>query len=105
MTTELNMDEYENTLTERMVNVTGIEMPPVDIWPYVQELVSAKIIAEKVYNEQLVEIAYRNESSTYDHVLLPTANRDIFIVIVIDLVNALIKGHYRQDLNEVYGLT
>ena len=105
MTTELNIDQYERTLTERMVNITGIELPAIDIWPYVQELVNKKIIPEEVFTNQAIEIAYRNESGSFDHVLLPTQNRDVFIVIIIDLTNKQIKGHYRQDLNEVYGLT
>ena len=104
MTTTLNIDAYESTLTERMVDVTGITGPVTDIWPYVRELVSEKIIPESVLAKKTIEIIYQNENKTFDHVLLPTENAGVFMIVIIDLIQKKIMGHYRQDLNEVYGV-
>jgi len=104
VTTELNTDEYNSTLTDRMINVTGIAHPAIDIWPYVNELVSQKIISAYVFENRIVEIVYQNDGNTFDHVLLPAENASFFIVIVIDLVQQMIVGHYKLDLNELYGL-
>jgi hypothetical protein len=103
MITELSIDAYESTLTERMVNITGIAGPAAEIWLYAKELADQHIIPGAVLEKKAIEIIYQNEDKTFDHVLLPAENENVFIVIVIDLLQKKIAGHYRQDLNEVYG--
>jgi len=52
-----------------------------------------------------VEAAYRNANDSFDHVLVTTDDRNVFIVLVIDLKNDVIFGHHLLDLNHEYGLT
>jgi hypothetical protein len=91
-------------MTDKMVDVTRTAEPVVDIWQYVGQLTKDKEVLEYVFNNQLVEMVYRNGAQTFDHVLLPTDNSDTFVVIVVDLGQKKIKGHRRLDLNEEYGL-
>jgi len=104
MTTMLTEKEYKETMADEMVDVTITAEPVVDIWPYVRQLTLDKVVLEYVYKNELVEKVYRNNKGTFDHVLLPTDNSNIFIVVIVDLEQNKIKGHYRLDLNEEYGL-
>lgn len=85
-----------------MHDVTTTAEPTVDIWGYVAILVKENIVAQYTYVKNLVEYVYRNDSATFEHVLLPTEHENVFIVVVVDLVNKSILGHYKLDLNELY---
>jgi hypothetical protein len=101
----LSKSDYLNTLTPKMVDVTETAEPTVEIWEYVGELTTANIVVKYVLENYLVEIVYRNQNNTFDHILLPTPLENNFTVIVVDLLVLEIKGHYLLDLNAEYSLT
>lgn len=105
MTTSLTEKEFKSTFTDKMVDVTQTAEPVVDIWPYVRQLTADKIVDKYTFDNALVEKVYRNQTNTFDQVLLPTPDKNVFIIILVDLINKKIKGHYRFDLNSEYGLT
>jgi hypothetical protein len=105
MTTLLTDNQYKQTLTPKMVNVTETAEPTVDIWEYVGQLVKQNVVIQYVYDKQLVETVYRNQTNTFDHVLLPTDKENYFVVLIVDLIHHKITGHYPLDLNKEYGLT
>lgn len=104
MTTLLTEKEYKETMMDKMVDVTATAEPTVDIWSYVKLLAKDGEVSSYVYENQMVEMVNRNGKGTFDHVLLPTDNSNIFIVIIVDLKKENIKGHFRLDLNKEYGL-
>ena len=104
MTTRLTEEEYKSTMTTKMVDVTETAEAVVDIWDYVGQLTEDREVLDYVNNEQLVERVIRNDKATFDHVILPTDDKNIFVVIIVDLTLKTIKGHFRLDLNEQYGL-
>ena len=104
MIKELTEVEFKSTFGNKMNDVTETAEPVVDIWGYVEELAKQNIIDNYVYENNLVEKVYRNSSSTFDHVLFPTRNMNVFIAVVVDLHNKSIHGHARLDLNKEYGL-
>ena len=99
----LSPEEFINTMSEEMEDVTETADPTVDISPYAEALIAEGLILHNTLEEELIEIVYRNEEGTYDHILLPTDDEDIFIAIVVDLIGERILGHYRMDLNEEPG--
>jgi hypothetical protein len=101
-TKELSKEEYLGTMGVKMVDVTQTATPSADIWPYVQELTEKKLVLEYVTENELVELVYRNPSTGYDHVLLPTAKKDAFVVIIVNLNSSTIDGHYFLDLRAEY---
>ncbi|MDX2173029.1 MAG: hypothetical protein SFY56_07915 [Bacteroidota bacterium] len=105
MTRLLTEEEFKSTFTDKMVDVTATAEPLVDIWPYVQELAKDKIVDQYTFDKGLVEKVYRNQTGTFDQVLLPTSDKNTFIVILVDLNFENIKGHYKLDLKREYGLT
>lgn len=100
MTTELSFEEFMDTMSEDMTDVTETTDAIVDIWPYVAHLVKQNIVAPAVFESKEVEIVYVNEDETFEHVLLPTDNEDVFINIVVDLEEEMVIGHYRLDLTD-----
>jgi hypothetical protein len=96
---------FKKTCEGGMNDITTSEIDdPVDIWEYVQELVTAKIIASSVLENQVVEKVYRNQTASYDHILLPTEKPHIFLVIIVDLKEHKVFGHSLLDLEEKYGV-
>jgi hypothetical protein len=104
MTTALTEKEYKSTMAGRMIDVTETAEPVVDIWSYVEEVASDKIVHDHVFNNELVESVYQNEDGSFHHVLLPTEDQNIFIVLVIDVTETKIRGHFKLDLNMQYGV-
>lgn len=101
---ELSGEQYQETFTSKMLDVTETAAPVIDIWPYVELLVKEKIVADYVFQNELAEKIYRTNNNLFDHILLPTQNVNIFIVVVVDLSGKKMKGHYKLDLNEKYSL-
>jgi hypothetical protein len=102
--TILTEKEYKETMIDKMVDVTSTAEPIVDIWPYVQQLTRDNEVSNYVYENQLVEMVSRNGKGTFDHVLIPTDKSNVFVVIIVDLKNKAIKGHFKLDINKEYGL-
>jgi hypothetical protein len=104
LTKTLSEKEYKETMGSKMIDVTETAEPVVDIWVYVKDLVYENVVSDYVLKNNLVEKVYRNDTSTFDHILLPTSNEHVFTVIVVKLDNAIILGHYRLDLTKEYSL-
>jgi len=104
MINELKEEQYLATMTFKMVDITSTVVPIVDIWDYVEALTNEKQLDKSVAENGIVEKVYSNESNTIHHVLLPTEIHNIFIVILIDVLEKVIIGHYKLDLNEKYGI-
>jgi uncharacterized protein YjbI with pentapeptide repeats len=102
LTMTLSEKEYKETMGSQMTDITEKAEPTVDIWAYAKDLAYENIISEYVLKNNLVEKVYRNDTLSFDHILLPTSNEKIFIVIVVRLNNATIFGHYRLDLAKEY---
>lgn len=85
-----------------LLNATAT--PATDIWPYVELLVRDGLVSEYVYENQLVESVYRAKNEAFDHVLLPTNNKNVFLIIVVDIKRAQVAGHHRLDLEKEYGI-
>jgi hypothetical protein len=103
MTHELTEKEFRSTFGNQMLDITETIESTVDIWEYVGELYVDEVVSEYVVANELVEKVYRNDSSTFDHVLLPTENPNVFLVIIVDLLNETVLGHFALDMEQKYG--
>ena len=104
MVKALTEEQFKHTLWDRMIDVTDSAEPILDIWPYVRQLNEQNIVADSIFNGELVEHVYRTGTSTFDHVLLSGYRSNQYVVVVADLKNQVITGHYILDLNSEYGL-
>lgn len=101
---ELTEEEFKNTCSPKMREVTETVDPVTDIWPMVKLLNDRKIVEDHTYQNELVAHVYRNEVSTFDHVLLPGTFKNRFVVIVVDIPEKMVKGYYNLNLDDLYGL-
>jgi hypothetical protein len=98
LTKLLTEEEYLETMSEEMADVTEVAEAAVDIWPYVEKLVRQGVVEQRVVDDTDIEMVYRNIDDSFDHVLLPTEDESIFTVIVVDTMEAEIVGHFILDL-------
>jgi hypothetical protein len=101
MTNPLDEIEYKKTL-KPMRDITGIEKDVLDIWPYVDAIPAADLHGHEL--DDFVEYVYRTKDGEFDHVLLMTRTKNIYVVIVVDLLRDRVHGHHLLDINEKYGL-
>ena len=99
---ELTEDQYLKTFGNKMTDVTKTAEPKIYIWDFVEQLVYEKIVDKYVFENKIVELVYRDEHSQFDHILLPTDNKNKFVVIVVNLNEPSIVGFYRLDLEKQY---
>lgn len=104
MLNTLTKAAFQTTFINPMKPVLKSSTPVIDIWPYVAELVKNGLVENYTYENNLVEQVYRNADNSFDHVLLPTSSENIFTVIIIDLVNKTIFGHFYLNLDEAYDI-
>lgn len=103
-TRHLSKDEFKATFTPKMKNVTQTTTDVIDIWPYVSSIPATDLKGHATY-DQLVEYVYRGEDDCFDYVLVMTRTKNIYLVVVVDLVHDVIFGHLLLDLNKEYGLS
>ncbi|HRI26151.1 MAG TPA: hypothetical protein PLZ45_15850 [Ferruginibacter sp.] len=104
MLRSLTKEEFESTIAIPMQDVTATAIPAVHIWQYAAGLAENGLLPGDVLNRSMVEKVYRNAHGTYDHVLLPAGSRNVFIVVLVDINNTSVFGHYLLDLNTEYSL-
>ena len=105
MTTRLLSDaEFHAFFGNRMCEVTFEPSPvSVNIWDYVSAIPSTDFGSTSIEGRD-VDYVYRTDDGRYDHVLISTTTKNVYLAIIVDLVNAEVIGHHILDLNAKYGL-
>ena len=96
--------DFKSTMCTRMQDVTSTATEVLDIWPYVEAIPAAELEGHVIY-DRLVEFVYRSEDGHFDHVAIMTSTKNVYLVVVVDLVEVSVHGHRLLDLNKEYGLT
>lgn len=99
----LDPAEFKATFSEPMRDVTQTATNAIDIWPYVDAIPGHELLGHQLV-DGLVEHVYRDGTETYDHVLVVTKSKNVFLTVVADLKGHAVLGHYLLDLNQEYGL-
>ena len=100
----LSEAEYLDTMRSPMRDVTTEPGEVIDIWPYIGSVASEARLPPSVIQDELVEYVYRTSDGAFDHVLVPTGKKNIFLAVIVSRTESSIHGHYMLDLNEKYGL-
>jgi hypothetical protein len=103
MLNELTEETFLETMSDDMEDVTETTDDTLDIWPYAAELAKAGLISNDVVRDKDIAIVYRDGDAIYEHILLPTADEDTFITIVINLEAEILMGHYKLVLGPEAG--
>ncbi|HEV3262103.1 MAG TPA: hypothetical protein VG013_34950 [Gemmataceae bacterium] len=103
-TRQLTEGEFKAAMTPKMHNVTETATDVLDIWPYVDSVPASNLEGHSIY-DRFVEVVYRTDDDCFDHVNVITRTKNVYLVVVVDLVHDSIYGHRLLDLNREYGLS
>ena len=99
----LDATEFKTTFAVPMRDVLATATSVIDIWPYVAAIPTDELLGHKIV-DGCVEHVYRNGNDTFDHVLVVTKTKNVFLIVVVDLLRDTIFGHHLLDLSQEYGL-
>src|SRR5688572_4933727 len=99
----LSAAEFNETFKPPMQRAGPDEGPPFDFWPYVEAIPEADYGGHDC-SDGSVTYVYRDPSGRYEHVLLDSDDRDVFMVVVLDREAKRVLGHRLLDLPTLYGL-
>jgi len=99
----LNKKEYDNTFNAPMRAVDKDANPPIDFWDYFEKIPVDHFEGHDC-SAGLVDDAWTDSTGKYQHVLINSENKNIFMVLVIDLSANLVYGHRLLNLNQEYGI-
>lgn len=100
----LSETEFKSTFSLKMVDVRLSATDVIDVWPYVDSVPTDELEGHSIF-ERFVEFVCRTDDGRFDHVLVLTKTKNVYLVVVIDLVAVRIVGHHLLDLNKEYRLT
>ena len=85
MTTRLLTNiEFRATCAQPMQNITGQDDNVLDIWPYV-DAVPISDLQGHIVHDRFVEYVYRTPDARFDHVLVMTKTKNVYLAVVVDM--------------------
>jgi hypothetical protein len=97
----LNREQYLATFGEMRSRVPTEDIPPFDFWPYF-DAIPARDFEEHDCSDGEVDYAW--STGRYQHVLVNSEDKNVFMVLVLDVEKRKVYGHRLLDLNKEYGL-
>ncbi|MDJ0365610.1 hypothetical protein QMK33_10635 [Hymenobacter sp. H14-R3] len=98
---KLNAIAFNQTFQPPMQDVTKTAEQLLDIWHYVDAI---PFVDFDGFTLGDVAYVYLNPTGLYQHILIATEDQNVFLVVVIDVLNKGIYGHHLLNLIELYGL-
>jgi hypothetical protein len=102
-TRKLSEDEFRAMLSAPTQRVGMDVEPPFDFWPYFEEIPPEDFEGYDC-SEGAVSYIWKVGDDRYEHVLVNSDDKDVFMVIVLDRTAAAVAGHHLLDLPLLYGL-
>ncbi len=102
----LTLDEFKATMAGKPSGrraITADEQPPFDFWTYFDSLPRTEWEGHD-FSAGGVSDAYVMPDERWEHVLVSCEDKNVKLVLVLDLEHLEVRGHYLLDLNKMYGL-
>jgi hypothetical protein len=99
----LSEDEYKATMGPNPRQVGSDELPPFDFWAYFDALPREEWMGHD-FSRGTVSYAYVMPGDRWEHVLVESDDKNVNLVLLLDLDAQQVHGHFLLDLNEMYGL-
>ena len=97
----LTDEEFNATIGTPMVRLSTTEAP-FDFWPYVNALPVTELDGYDFSRAQ-VDCAFRNPAGTRRHVQVNSEDKNVFLILVLNLRTEEVVGHRLMNLNAQYG--
>lgn len=100
----LSKDEYLSFFGKPMTPAAPGTQPPFDFWTYFEQIPEADFDGHD-FSKGEVDTVYIEPTRRYEHVLINSEDKNVFLVLILDRQEQKVVGHRVLDLNEEYGLT
>jgi hypothetical protein len=101
---QLSEPEYLATFGEPMRRLGSDAGPPFDFWDYFHAIPSSEFEGHDCSAGDVTYV-WEHPAGTSQHVLVDSENKNVFMVLVLDISSRTVLGHRLLDLNREYGLT
>lgn len=102
---KLSYEEYLATFGDGVKEHVSPEAPAsVSFWSYFDEIPIEDFDGYDC-SEGHVENVYRLCAGQYEHVLVNSEDKNVFMVIVLDVDGGKVHGHHLLNLKKLYGLS
>jgi hypothetical protein len=101
---QLSQSEFLATFREPMRRLSRDEEPPFEFWSYFESIPAAHFEGHDC-SAGTVTYAWEDASGRFQHVLVNTEDKNVFMVLVLDISSGDVLGHRLLDHNREYGLT
>jgi hypothetical protein len=99
----LSREEFLAVFGQKRERVPMDEPPSLDFWPYFDSIPPADFEGHDC-SGGTVEYVWRMDDGRYEHVLVNSDDKNVFMVLVLDRSARVVYGHRLLDLNREYGL-
>ena len=99
----LTKAEFLSTFGVPMQRVSIDAEAPCDFWSYFDQIPTDDFEGHDC-TAASVSYAWNDPSGRFQHVLVDSENKNIFMVLVIDLTHHTVFGHCLLNLNREYGI-
>jgi hypothetical protein len=103
MIKQLSEADYLATFAEPMKRLASDAAPLVDFWNYFDSIPSSDFEGHDC-SAGSVTYVWEHPTGRFQHVLVNSEAKNIFMVLVLDIPSCTVRGHRLLDLNRKYGL-
>jgi hypothetical protein len=95
---------YRKTFGKKMLRVSADGNAPFPFWSYVDQIPKVDFQGFDC-SDGNVQWIWREDGGRFEHILIDTKeDKDVFMVVILDLVKKEVVGHRLMDFKREYGL-
>jgi len=99
----LDEHAYRETFGEKMLRVRSDGDAPFPFWAYVDQIPTEDFQGYDC-SEGSVQWVWRSNDGRFEHILIDSKeDKDVFMVVVLDLAKKEVVGHRLMDFKREYG--
>ncbi len=99
---QLTQTEFDTTFAAPMRRLPQRNEPPFDFWPYFDTIPPNDFSGHRFSGD--VTYVYEHPSGFFQHVLVNSEDKNVFLAIVLNVQAKQVVGHRVVDFCAMYGL-
>ena len=98
----LTENQFKKTFAAPMRLLPLEAEPPFNFWPYFEEISPTDFAGHEFSGN--VTYVYEHPSGEFQHVLVNSEDKNIFLAIILNLPARQVVGHHILNFNALYGV-